>query len=150
MYRTCMLLLRVRQRAHGFTLLELLVVVLIVGLLSGLVAPRYFSGIEKSKAGVTRGQMAMLEKALDQYRLDTGNYPEQGQGFAALQVRHANVHGWRGPYLKRDIPLDPWGHPYLYKVASDGNDINILSTGSDGHSGGDGDAQDIYLHASNS
>ena len=120
-------------------------VVLIIGLLSGLVAPRYFDSVAKSKVGAARAQMNMLEKALDQYRLDTGTFPTQAQGLAALQTQPPNTTGWRGPYLKREVPLDPWGRAYIYLVSPDGRDVDIRSNGSDQQPGGVDDAQDITL-----
>src|SRR5512139_3420685 len=99
----------------GFTLLELLVVMVIIGLLAGYVGPRYFSQIGKSETKVARAQIDALEKALDQYRLDTGHYPTSEQGLAALNTRPSNETRWEGPYLKKDVPPDPWGRPYFYR-----------------------------------
>ena len=131
--------------ARGFTLLELLVVVLIIGLLSGLVAPRYFESVAKSKVGVAYAQMDLLEKAVDQFRLDTGAFPSQTLGLSALQTKPLNLKGWRGPYLKRDVPLDPWGHAYIYQLKTGGRDIDIRSNGSDGKPGGTDDAEDLSM-----
>ena len=129
----------------GFTLLELLVVIVIIGLLAGLVAPRYFDTVAKSKAKVARAQMDSLEKALDQYRLEVGAFPTQEQGLEALMTQPAGVSKWQGPYLKKAVPLDPWGHPYLYKLYESQKEIDLVSLGSDGQPGGEGDAKDIYL-----
>ena len=103
-------------RSAGFTLLELLVVMVIIGLLAGYVAPRYFSQIGKAEVKVARAQLDAIEKALDQYRLDTGHYPTQEQGLVAVIKKPANEPRWEGPYLKKELPLDPWGRPFIYKI----------------------------------
>ena len=130
---------------RGFTLLELLVVIVIIGLLAGLVGPRYFDTVSKSKAKVARAQMDSLEKALEQYRLDTGSFPTQEQGLQALLTLPAGVARWQGPYLKKAIPLDPWGHAYVYQLAASQRELNLVCLGSDGQPGGEGDAKDISL-----
>src|SRR2546423_4083673 len=107
---------RVRIKAAGFTLLELLVVVVIIGLLAGFVAPRYFSQIGKSEVNTAKAQIDALEKALDQYRLDTGRYPGSDVGLKALVERPQNEPKWNGPYLRKAVPLDPWGKPYTYRT----------------------------------
>ena len=99
--------------SRGFTLLELLVVMVIIGLLAGYVAPKYFSQIGKSEVKIARAQIDALEKALDQYRLDVGRYPSTEQGLAALVAPPANEPKWQGPYLKKAVPPDPWGHAYI-------------------------------------
>lgn len=127
----------------GFTLLELLVVMVIIGLLTSYVAPRYFSQVGKSEIKATRAQIDALEKALDQYRLDTGHYPSTEQGLTALNAAPANEPKWEGPYLKRDVPLDPWGKPYNYKQPGDHAEIDLYSYGKDGQAGGSGENADI-------
>lgn len=136
-----------KRVARGFTLLELMVVVVIVGLLAGLVVPRYFETVSRSKVKIARAQMDAIDKALEQYRLDVGALPTQEQGLAALMVQPSGTATWRGPYLKKGIPPDPWGHPYVYRVALSRTDADILSLGSDGQPGGSADARDILLSA---
>lgn len=131
------------RRGSGFTLLELLVVMVIIGLLAGFVAPRYFSQVGKSEVKAARAQMDALEKALDQYRLDVGHYPTTEQGLAALVVRPANEARWDGPYLKRAVPNDPWGNQYVMTVPGQHGDVDLLSFGKDGQPGGTGEAADI-------
>jgi general secretion pathway protein G len=129
--------------ARGFTLLELLVVMVIIGLLAGYVAPRYFGQIGKSEVKVARAQLDSLEKALDQYRLDTGRYPSTEIGLAALVTKPASETKWSGPYLKKAVPLDPWGRAYQYKSPGDHGDFDLISYGKDGQPGGAGEAEDI-------
>ncbi len=130
-------------RTRGFTLLELLVVMAIIGLLAGYVGPRYFAQIGKSEVKVAKAQMDSLEKALDQYRLDTGHYPNQEQGIAALIKKPANEPRWDGPYLKKDLPLDPWGRAYAYKIPGEKGEYDLVSLGKDGAPGGAGEAADL-------
>jgi len=133
-------------RASGFTLLELLVVVAIIGLLVGYVAPRYFGQITKSEINTAKAQIDALEKALDEYRLDTGHYPNAEVGLGALVERPQNEPKWNGPYLKKAVPLDPWGKPYLYKIPGERGDFDLTSYGKDGQPGGSGDNADISNH----
>jgi len=135
------------RHGAGFTLLELLVVVAIIGLLAGYVAPRYFSQVGKSEVATARAQIDALEKALDQYRLDTGRYPATELGLAALVTRPANEPRWAGPYLRKDVPLDPWGKPYRYRAPGEqGRDYDVVSYGKDGQPGGSGEDADLSNH----
>jgi general secretion pathway protein G len=132
-----------KHAAKGFTLLELLVVMVIIGLLAGYVGPRYFSQVGKSQVKTARAQIDALEKSLDQYRLDTGHYPTMEQGLAALVTRPVNEPKWDGPYLKKSVPVDPWGTAYVYKIPGDHGEFDLLSLGKDGQPGGTGEAADI-------
>ena len=127
----------------GFTLLELLVVMVIIGLLAGYVGPKYFGQIGKSETKIARAQLDALEKALDQYRLDTGHYPAPESGLAALIQKPPNEAKWDGPYLKKIVPMDPWGRPYIYKVPGEHGEYDLVSYGKDGQPGGTGEASDI-------
>ena len=132
-----------RSRGRGFTLLELLVVMVIIGLLVGYVGPRYFAQIGKSEIKAARAQIDALEKSVEQYRIDTGHFPTNEQGLAALFVKPANEPKWNGPYLKKEPPPDPWGNPYVYRAPGQRGDFDILSLGKDGQPGGVGEAVDI-------
>lgn len=135
---------RLPSRLHlGFTLLELLVVVVIIGLLAGLVAPRYFDQVGKSNTKIAKAQIDSLEKALDQYRLDVGSYPTSEQGLQALFSKPNNAEKWQGPYLKKSVPPDPWGRPYRYKSPGDHSDYDVFSYGADGQLGGTGENVDV-------
>lgn len=131
------------RRDSGFTLLELLVVMVIIGMLAGFVAPKFFAQIGKSETKTARAQIDALEKALDQYRLDLGHYPSSEQGLSALNERPSAEAKWSGPYLKKGVPLDPWQHAYVYKFPGEHGEYDLLSYGKDGQPGGTGEAEDI-------
>ena len=132
-----------RGARGGFTLLELLVVMVIIGLLAAYVAPRYFSQLGKSEVRSAQAQVAALRSALDTYRLDIGRYPSTEQGLAALLTRPQGVARWSGPYLQKALPPDPWGRPYQYKSPGEHGDFDLFSFGRDGQPGGSGDDADI-------
>lgn len=134
---------RAKRLPKGFSLLELLVVLVIIGLLVGIVGPKLFNRLGKSKIETTRAQIDAFSKALDQYRLDTGHYPSTEQGLAALVERPANESKWDGPYLAKAVPPDPWGKPYSYKSPGEHGEYDLLSFGSDGQPGGSGEAADV-------
>lgn len=133
----------ITRKSHGFTLLELLVVMVIIGLLAGYVGPKYFSQVGKSEVKAAMAQIDALEKALDTYRLDTGHYPGTEQGLNALMTQPASEPKWQGPYLKKVIPPDPWGKQYIYKQPGEHGEFDLFSYGKDGQPGGSGDAVDI-------
>lgn len=132
------------RRARGFTLLELLVVILIIGLLTGIVAPRFLGQISRSEATAAKAQLDAFDKALQAYRVDTGRFPTTSQGLKALTAQPADEPRWHGPYLQGDIPPDPWGSPYQYRApGQQGRDYDLLSYGKDRAPGGSGDDADI-------
>ena len=134
----------VQQNTRGFTLLELLVVIVIIGLLAAFVAPKYFGQISKSKTQVAKAQIEAFYKAIDQYRIDTGHYPSTEQGLIALFVQPAGEPMWHGSYLKKNVPSDPWGNAYVYKApGADNREFDIVSYGADGKSGGTADDADV-------
>jgi general secretion pathway protein G len=130
-----------RRRNRGFTLIELLIVIVILGLLLSLVAPTMFSKVGSSQRKAALAQMQMLSTALDTYRLDVGDYPG-----SLNELRQGNAPGWDGPYLPREIPLDPWGNPYVYALGSKADKpFTLMSFGKDGREGGQDDAEDIIF-----
>jgi len=131
------------RREGGFTLLELLVVLVIIGLLASYVGPKYFSQIGKSEVKAARAQIDALGKALDQFRLDSGHYPSTEQGLASLVERPANEAKWDGPYLTKAIPPDPWGNPYVFLMPGAHGEYDLLSYGKDGKPGGEAENAEI-------
>ena len=132
------------RHARGFTLLELLVVIVIIGLLAAYVGPKYFAQLGKSEVTVAKAQIEAFEKSLDTYRLDVGRYPSTEEGLGALLVAPpAAGTRWNGPYLKKAVPLDPWGHAYQYRAPGSKGEYDIVSMGKDGQPGGSGENADI-------
>lgn len=131
------------ERQIGFTLLELLVVMVIIGLLASYVGPKYFAQIGKSEVKTAKAQIDSLAKALDQYRLDTGHYPSTENGLISLNLAPANEPKWQGPYLQKTFPLDPWGNSYQYKMPGEHGEYDLWSFGRDGVSGGTNEAADV-------
>lgn len=127
----------------GFTLLELLVVMVIIGLLAAYVGPRYFAQLGKSELKVAKAQIEAFGKALDTYRIDVGRYPATEQGLAALTTAPGNEPKWQGPYLEKQVPNDPWGKPYVYRSPGQNGDFDLLSLGKDGQPGGDKENSDV-------
>jgi general secretion pathway protein G len=133
----------VRSGQAGFTLIELLIVVIILGVLAGLVGPRLFGRVGQSRQAAARVQIELLGTALDQFKLDVGRYPNTQEGLQALQQSPGNAPGWEGPYLKKDVPRDPWGSPYQYRSPGEHGEYDLASLGSDGTPGGEGEATDL-------
>ena len=128
----------------GFTLVEMLVVITIIGLIMALVGPRVLNYLSESKTKAARIQIESMSAALDLFYLDSGRYPTTSEGLSVLVKRPAGVAAWNGPYLKSSaVPLDPWGHVYIYKLPGDKSPFDIVSYGSDGQEGGAGTAADI-------
>jgi general secretion pathway protein G len=131
-------------KSRGFTLLELLVVILIIGLLTGIVAPRFMGQVSRSEVTTARAQLDALDKALQSYRIDTGRFPTTAQGLKALVAQPGDESRWRGPYLQGEVPADPWGNAYQYRSpGSNGRDFEVMSLGKDRAPGGSGDDADI-------
>ncbi|MCG2720698.1 MAG: type II secretion system major pseudopilin GspG [Thermodesulfovibrionales bacterium] len=127
---------------QGFTLVELIVVMVILGMLAALVAPKFFGKIGKGKQSAVKTQIELLGQALDTFRLDTGRYPTTGEGLDAL-LTDPGVNMWDGPYLKKAVPNDPWSRPYHYESPGNHGDYDLYSYGSDGSPGGEGESKDI-------
>ncbi len=134
---------KILQNQRGFTLVELIVVVIIIGLLAGLVVPQFIRQEEKATAKAAKAQIELLGTALDTYRLDVGRYPSTQEGLQALSQRPGGVERWDGPYLKKAVPNDPWGKPYVYKSPGEHGPYDILSYGADGVPGGEGTDRDV-------
>jgi len=134
-----------RRRSNaGVTLIEMLVVVTIIALFAMLVAPNMFKNVDKANAVAARSQINNFEQALMQYKMSTGTFPTTEQGLEALRTRPANAPQWDGPYLRKEIPLDPWKHPYLYRFPGEhGDEPDIISLGADGQPGGEGVNADV-------
>jgi general secretion pathway protein G len=132
-----------RDRQAGFTLIELLVVMVILGLLAALVVPNYMKQGDKARVNTTRAQIEMIGTALDTFRLDIGRYPTSQEGLEALRERPSGVDRWDGPYLKKDIPKDGWGNPFIYHSPGEQEPYELLSHGADGVAGGAGIDADI-------
>ena len=128
---------------RGFSLIEMMIVMIIIGLLASLIGPKLFGQLGKAKTKAAKAQIEMLMATLDAYRLDVGSYPDQNQGLEAL-VNNPGLDDWNGPYLKKEkVPLDPWKHPYIYRKPGQHGDVDISSLGADNRSGGEGEDQDV-------
>jgi general secretion pathway protein G len=132
-----------KQRERGFTLFELLVVITILGLLAALVAPKFFGKVSEAKQKTAKAQIEMFGTALDTFRLDVGRYPTMEEGLKALREKPSGAEGWQGPYLPKEIPVDPWRRPYVYKCPGEHGDYDLISYGLDGVEGGEGENQDV-------
>ena len=132
------------KRERGFSLIEIMVVMVIIGMLMAVVAPRFIRQSEKAASKAARVQIESMGTALDTFRLDVGRYPTTQEGLASLNARPPSADRWDGPYLKTQIPNDPWGRPYFYRSPGEGGrPYDIYSLGSDGAPGGDGPNRDV-------
>jgi general secretion pathway protein G len=131
------------RKKQGFTLIELLIVIIIIGLLAALVGPKLFGKVSVAKLKATKAQIELFGTALDALRLDVGRYPTTEEGLKALREKPTDMNAWKGPYLPKEIPLDPWGRPYIYKAPGDHGEYDLISLGLDGAEGGEGENQDI-------
>jgi general secretion pathway protein G len=134
---------REKRIENGFTLIEILVVVIIIGMLAALVGPRLFGKVGSAKLSAAKAQIELFGTALDTFRLDVGKYPTTEDGLKALREKPSGAEGWNGPYLRQEIPLDPWKKPYIYKCPGDHGDYDLISYGLDGVEGGEGENQDV-------
>ena len=131
------------RSTKGITLIELLVVMVIIALFATLVGARLFSRVDDAMQTTAKAQISEFETVLDLYRLDIGQYPTQTQGLDALRVQPSGVSNWNGPYLRKEVPLDPWENPYVYRYPGEHGDYDILSYGLDGQPGGEDNNMDI-------
>jgi general secretion pathway protein G len=132
------------RRRSGVTLIEMLVVVTIIALFAALVAPSMFKQSDKARVTAARVQLRNFVGALGQYKLDTGVFPTTEQGLQALRMAPSGVTNWQGPYLPQEVPMDPWGHAYIYKYPGEhGDEPDIISYGADGQQGGESINADI-------
>jgi general secretion pathway protein G len=135
--------MKLAKRENAFTLLELLVVIVIIGLLSAYVGPRYFAQLGKSERSTAKAQIESFGRALDAYRLDVGHYPSTEQGLDALNKKPSEETKWNGPYLQKEVPLDPWGNPYIYRSPVAQGEFELTSYGKDGQPGGEDSDADV-------
>jgi general secretion pathway protein G len=132
-----------KRKENGFSLIELLIVMVILGLLAALVAPKMFGKTEEAKQKAAQAQISFFESGLDTYRLDVGKFPTTEEGLRALRLKPDGADKWEGPYLPKQIPPDPWGNPYVYQYPGEHGYYDIISYGADGLPGGEGENTDI-------
>jgi general secretion pathway protein G len=134
---------RSRRRDRGITLIELLVVMVIIAMFATIVGQRLFRNVDRARQTTAKAQIGEFESVLDLFRLDVGRYPTNEEGLQSLRVRPAGIETWDGPYLRKDVPLDPWGKSYVYRIPGQHGDFDLLSLGADGQEGGEDEATDI-------
>jgi len=133
-----------RKKNHsGITLIELLVVMVIIAMFATIVGQRLFRNVEKARQTTAKAQISEFESVLDAFRLDVGRYPSTDEGLQSLRVRPGSLERWDGPYLRKDVPLDPWQHPYVYRFPGQHGDYDLYSLGADAQEGGDGENADV-------
>ena len=131
------------KEEKGFTLIELMIVIIILGLLAALVGPKLFGKVGTAKLKAAKAQIELFGTALDALRLDVGRYPTTDEGLKALREKPSGMENWKGPYLPKEIPNDPWGKPYIYKSPGENGDYDMVSYGLDGAPGGEGENEDV-------
>ena len=131
------------KKERGITLIELLVVMVIIAMFATIVGQRLFRNVEKARQTTAKAQINEFESVLDAFRLDIGRYPTTEEGLQSLRARPGNTDRWDGPYLKKDVPLDPWQRPYIYRFPGQHGDYDLYSLGADGQEGGEGESTDV-------
>lgn len=131
------------KKNRGITLIELLVVMVIIAMFATIVGQRLFRNVEKARQTTAKAQINEFESVLDAYKLDVGRYPSTEEGLQSLRAKPGNADRWDGPYLKKDVPMDPWQHPYVYRFPGQHGEYDLYSFGADGQEGGDGDNADV-------
>lgn len=134
---------KTKVKQNGFTLIEIVIVVIIIGLLAALVGPRLFGKVSEAKLKTAKAQIELFGTTLDAFRLDVGRYPTTEEGLKALREKVSDIEMWKGPYLAKEIPLDPWGRSYVYKSPGEHGEYDLISYGLDGVEGGEGENQDV-------
>jgi len=132
-----------RRREQGFTIMELVVVIIIIGLLAAFVAPKFFGKVSEAKQKAAKAQIELFGTALDALRLDVGRYPSTDEGLKALREKPSGMDSWKGPYLPKEIPMDPWNNSYVYKSPGEHGDYDLISYGLDKAPGGEGENEDV-------
>ncbi len=133
----------IRRNERGFTIMELVVVIIIIGLLAAFVAPKFFGKVSEAKQKAAKAQIELFGTALDSLRLDVGRYPTSEEGLNSLREKPSGMEFWKGPYLPKEIPPDPWGKSYVYRSPGEHGDYDLFSYGLDGTAGGEGENQDV-------
>jgi len=132
-----------KKTQSGITLIELLVVMVIIAMFATIVGQRLFRNVEKARQTTAKAQISEFESVLDAFKLDTGRYPTTEEGLQSLRARPGTLERWDGPYLRKDVPLDPWQRPYVYRFPGQHSDYDLYSQGADGQDGGDGENADV-------